>query len=290
MIRGLHGIVYTERADELRAFLRDGLGLSATDVGEGWLIFPLSEGEIACHPTDTADGAPHDSHALSFYCDDLAATVAELARRGVPTPPIEDHGYGLVTFVEGPAGHRIQLYQPSYSVERPASGAAAGTGAAAGGGGEAVALLRHTVATLAYRAAKTLRDAPASFAAYRAGDGGRTALAILTHVGDLLDWAVTICDDRQTWSEAQPRSWEEQVERFFAGLRRLDARLAGAPLRCAPGALFQGPIADALTHVGQLNMMRRLAGAPVRGENYSRAEIVAGRVGAEQAPPRREFD
>ena len=114
--------------------------------------------------------------------------------------------------------------------------------------------------------------------------------ARLAHVGDLLDWGLTICDGEVVWREAVPASWDEQVERFFAGLRRLDERIASAPLRCTAGALFQGPIADAFTHVGQLNMMRRLAGSPVRGESYYRAEIVPGRVGAEQAAPRREFD
>lgn len=276
-------MIYSERAEELRAFLRDGLGLDGTDVGEGWLIFPFAEGELGCHPAAAADGAPHDTHALSFYCDDVAAAAAELERRGIPTPPIEDHGYGLVTYVDAPGGHRIQLYQPRYvvrSAEAPAPG----------GDAAATRLLRHTVATLAYRAAKALRGAPPAFGDFRAAEGGRTALAVLAHLGDLLDWAVTICDGQATWSDAAPVSWEEQVERFFAGLRRLDERLAAEPLRCTAGALFQGPIADALTHVGQLAMMRRLAGAPVRGESYYRAEIVPGRVGPEQAPPRRELD
>ena len=282
MIRGLHGLIYSERAEELRAFLRDGLGLPATDVGEGWLIFPFAEAELGCHPTAAPDGAPPGTHDLSFYCDDVVAEAAELARRGIPTPPIEDRGYGLVTYVDAPGGHRLQLYQPRYAVTRPAAAPASADAA--------VELLRHAVATLAYRAAKVLRDAPESFAGYRPAEGSRTALAILSHVGDLLDWAATICDGQVQWNDATPASWQEQVERFFTGLRRLDHRLAAAPLRCTPGALFQGPIADALTHVGQLAMMRRLAGAPVRGESYYRAEIVAGRVGAEQAPPRREFD
>ena len=280
MIRGLHGMIYSTEAEALRAFLRDALDLPATDVGEGWLIFAFGEAELGCHPTGTEDGAPHDTHALSFYCDDLAAVAADLERRGVATPPIEDHGYGLVTYLDAPGGHRIQLYQPRYAVA-PAS---------AGAGAADTELLRHTLATLAYRGAKALRGAPPDFGAFCVAPGSRSALAILAHVGDLLDWGLTICDGKAVWAEVVPAAWEEQVERFFAGLRRLDERLAAGPLRGAPGALFQGPIADALTHVGQLNMMRRLAGSPVRGESYYRAEIAAGRVGADQPPPRREFD
>jgi hypothetical protein len=288
MIRGLHGMIYSAQADALRAFLRDALGLAATDVGDGWLIFPFAEAELGCHPVDPSGEPPSGTHDLSFYCDDLAAVVAGLERRGVAADPIADHGYGLVTHVQTPGGHRLQLYQPRYAVTRPRP---AEEGAGAGDGDRAaVALLRHTLATLAYRGAKVLRGAPPSFAELRLGDRGRTALALLAHVGDLLDWGLTICDGEAVWEEGQPATWDRQVDRFFEGLRRLDARLVAEPLRCPPGALFQGPIADALTHVGQLAMMRRLAGSPVRGESYYRAEIVAGRVGPGQAAPRREFD
>jgi hypothetical protein len=158
-----------------------------------------------------------------------------------------------------------------------------------GAAGEPAVALRHTIATLAYRGAKALRGAPESFAEFTLGPGGRTPLQLLAHVGDLLDWALTIADGEAVWNDATPLPWPQEVERFFGGLRRLDERLLSAPLRCPPGALFQGPIADALTHVGQLAMLRRLAGAPIRGESYYRAEIVAGRVGPDQAPPRREF-
>jgi hypothetical protein len=151
--------------------------------------------------------------------------------------------------------------------------------------------LRHTVATLAYRGGKTLRGAPASFAAFRAGESSRTPLEILAHLGDLFDWAVALSEGKHAWQDAQPQSWDEQVERFFAGLRRFDDILAGdAPLGFPVETLFQGPVADALTHVGQIAMLRRLAGAPVKGENYFKADIQAGRVGPEQAAARVEFD
>lgn len=156
-------------------------------------------------------------------------------------------------------------------------------------------LLRHTLATLAYRAGKTLRGVPDGFAAFRPhapmGDTLRTPSQILAHVGDLLDWAHWIADGEHRWRASDPLPWDEEVGRFFAALERLDVRLASAaPLGFPAGKLFQGPIADALTHVGQLAILRRLAGAPVRGENYFRAEIEVGRVGAEQARPVREFD
>lgn len=152
-------------------------------------------------------------------------------------------------------------------------------------------LLRHTLATLAYRGGKALRDAPADFGALRAAPGSRSAGEILAHVGDLFDWAVSIVEGRQTWKDSGPGGWPTDVARFFGGLERLDTLLQRPePLTVAEESLFQGPIADAFTHIGQIAMLRRLAGGAVRGENYFRAEIVAGRVGADQAPPKREFD
>jgi len=152
-------------------------------------------------------------------------------------------------------------------------------------------MLRHTLATLAYRGGKALRDAPTGFAGFRAGETTRTAGEILAHVGDLLDWALSIAKGQETWREAEPLPWERGAERFFAALLALDTHLAsGAPLRASAEKLFQGPVADALTHVGQIALLRRLAGSPVRGESYFRADIALGRVGPEQSAPRREFD
>lgn len=153
------------------------------------------------------------------------------------------------------------------------------------------AMLRHTLATLAYRGGKTIRDPGAEFATFRAGEKSRTPLEILAHIGDLLEWALSIASGKQAWNNAKPESWEQQVTRFFRALREFDDYLASAePLGCAPQQLFQAPLADALTHVGQIAMLRRLAGVPMRGENYFKADIVAGRVGAQQAAPRSEFD
>ena len=151
-------------------------------------------------------------------------------------------------------------------------------------------LLRHTVATVAYRGGKTLRGAPASFADFASGESSRTPAQILAHIGDLFDWALSIAQGKQTWKDSAPLSWDAEVARFFAALQRFDQFLASdAPLADTAERLFQGPIADALTHVGQLALLRRLADAPIKGENYHKAEIVAGRVGAEQSAPRREF-
>jgi hypothetical protein len=152
-------------------------------------------------------------------------------------------------------------------------------------------MLRHTLATLVYRCAKVVADAPEEFAASRTSDTSRTPLEILAHVNDLLDWALHMARGAHVWNESAPREWDAEVARFFAGAQRLDDYLAsGAPLGFPAEKLFQGPVADALTHTGQLAMLRRLTGAPVRGENYFKADIAAGRVGAEQSPPRREFD
>jgi hypothetical protein len=152
-------------------------------------------------------------------------------------------------------------------------------------------LLRHTVATVAYRGSKALRSAPESFATFRIREDSRTPLQILAHMGDLFDWALSIAAGAEVWRDAAPLPWDSELLRFFDALLRFDNHLASdAPLACPAERLFQGPIADALTHIGQLAMLRRLAGLPIRGESYFRAEIVSGRVGSEQAAPRREFD
>jgi hypothetical protein len=152
-------------------------------------------------------------------------------------------------------------------------------------------LLRHTVATLAYRAGKALRDAPPEFAAFAVSPGSRTPAQILAHMGDLFDWALSMAKGAQRWQNAPVQSWNADCARFFAALAAFDDYLASeAPLGVSPERLFQGPVADALTHTGQIAMLRRIAGAPLRGENYARAEIARGRVGAEQAKPGFEFD
>lgn len=151
--------------------------------------------------------------------------------------------------------------------------------------------LRHILATVAYRGGKSMRGAPAGFAEFRASATTRTPGQILAHLGDLLDWALSQVSGKEKWSDSKPIAWDEGVKRFFASLRALDDYIGSdSPLGCTPEKLFQGAIADVLTHVGQISMLRRLAGSPVRSENYSRAEIVAGRVGSDQAAPSREFD
>jgi hypothetical protein len=151
--------------------------------------------------------------------------------------------------------------------------------------------LRHCVATLAYRGAKALRGVPEGFEAFRIAEGTRSSGEVLAHIGDLLDWALSIAEGNQRWRDGAVLDWQEGARRFFTALRALDAYLASeAPLHAPAEKIFQGPIADALTHVGQIATRRALAGAPVRGENYYVADIAAGRVGAEQSPPRREFD
>jgi predicted enzyme related to lactoylglutathione lyase len=116
MIRGMHGMFYTSDANALRDFFRDKLRFSFTDVGDGWLIFDMAEADLGCHPADPKEGAPSGTADISFYCDDIEKTVAELKGRGVEfTGPVEDHGYGLVTHFKVPGGFEIQLYQPRYT-------------------------------------------------------------------------------------------------------------------------------------------------------------------------------
>ena len=151
-------------------------------------------------------------------------------------------------------------------------------------------MLRHVLATLAYRTAKALRGVSPEFAHFAAGAGVRTPLELLAHMSDLLDWALSYANGQPSWSPQTPGSWASEEARFFAALEALDQRLAGPqPLDVSEERLLQGPLADALTHTGQLNLLRRLAENPVRPENYFQAAITTGRVGADQPPPKREF-
>ena len=150
--------------------------------------------------------------------------------------------------------------------------------------------VRHTLATVAYRGRKAVAGAPDGFTDFRLSPESRSAGEILAHIGDLFDWALSLVDGQQRWQNSAPLPWKEEMARMFEALRRLDDRLASAdPPGCSAEALFQGPIADALTHIGQIAMLRRLAGAPVRAENYFKAQIAAGRVGADQIQPTVEF-
>lgn len=151
-------------------------------------------------------------------------------------------------------------------------------------------LLRHLVATLGYRAAKVLRDAPDGFGSVAISER-RTPIRIVSHLGDLMTWACHMADGHYRWAAEGSTDWDREVTRFFDRLAELDQRLSQEqPLGYPAEILIQGPLADALTHVGQLSMLRGAAGSPVRPESYARAEIVIGRVGLEQAPPGKEFD
>jgi hypothetical protein len=152
-------------------------------------------------------------------------------------------------------------------------------------------LLRHTVATLAYRGGKAVANAPEGFDQFHANESTRTPGQILAHIGDLLDWGLSIARGKQTWNNSKPLPWNDEIARFFAALDAFDSYLASdEPLHAPEEKLFQGPVADALTHVGQIALLRRIAGGPIKGENYFRAEIEAGRVGSDQSKKRVEFD
>jgi hypothetical protein len=152
------------------------------------------------------------------------------------------------------------------------------------------AFLRHTLATLAYRGGKATRGAQSDFGEFKISPATRTPLAILCHIGDLLEWALTIVRGEPGFEARTPQSWEGEVQRFHRVLQELDAFLAGTePMHDSAEKVFQGPIADAFTHVGQIALLRGVHGEPVRGENYYVADIETGRVGAAQPPPKREF-
>lgn len=149
-------------------------------------------------------------------------------------------------------------------------------------------LLRHTVASLAYRAARVIEGAPDVFVEF--AGAGRMPVQILAHMSDLFDWALSAVQGKERWRTSKPHTWLTEQQRFFAALHAFDCYLASnEPLYASAEGLFQGPISDALTHVGQLAMMRRLAGCPTRGENFFVAEVKAGQVGSEQPAPVQPF-
>lgn len=151
-------------------------------------------------------------------------------------------------------------------------------------------VLRHLAATLAYRAAKALRDTPAGFETAAVSPVSRTPVQIVAHMADLMTWGVHLAQGEHVWSADGGSDWEAEKARFFARLEALDAELASRELtQNSVEKLIQGPLADALTHVGQLTMIRGVLGAPVRPESYARATITRGRVGPDQPDPRSEF-
>jgi hypothetical protein len=141
-------------------------------------------------------------------------------------------------------------------------------------------LFRHSLATLSYRGGKAFRGAPDSFSGFRIRPSGRTAGEILAHICDVLDWGLIMAKEKHVWRESTPQAWEQDVERFFAVLRAFDDFISSdSPLQAPLDKLFQGPIADALTHVGQIAMLRRLAEAPLKAESYFRADVALGHIG-----------
>jgi hypothetical protein len=153
--------------------------------------------------------------------------------------------------------------------------------------------LRHTLATLAYRAGKTVRGTPAAYGEYRANESSPRVVEILAHMGDLMDWVLTQLQGSPKWNNSTPLEWNAEIARFYASLGAVDRHLAeGGPIGYEPARMFQGGLADALTHTGQLAMLRRLSGHKMKGESYARADIEVGRVGLDQVPadPANEFD
>lgn len=154
---------------------------------------------------------------------------------------------------------------------------------------------RHILATIAYRGSKTLRGAPEAFASFRAGDSSRSPAQIVAHMADLLEWTRRLAEGiepwRAAWRPVAPGIWKDDVARFFQALELVDAFFATAqPSAMGIETLFQGPISDVLTHIGQLAMLRRLTGSPIRGEVMIIADVEIGRVGRDQAAPKHEFD
>ncbi len=153
------------------------------------------------------------------------------------------------------------------------------------------AFLRHTLATIAYRAAKVERYAPPGFATFQLGKNARTPVEIVAHMSDLFDWALSMASGKNEWVQSKPGAWRKEVERFHASLLAFDRYLASdASLGVTVEELFQGPVSDALTHIGQIAILRRQNDSPVRSEVFVKADIAAGRVGTDQPKSPFEFD
>lgn len=180
--------------------------------------------------------------------------------------------------------HLLSTYLRRHGVDVP------DRSSAVAGNMEQMELLRHTLATLAYRASKCLRDAPEGFASFEAGPRVRTPVQIVAHMGDLFEWAISLAQGKQRWQSSTPLPWSEEVDRFFRTLKAFDDFLEYDAPACPPEKLFQGPIADAIAHTGQIAMLRRLAGWPIKGENYYRANIQTGATTAAQPSPVFEFE
>lgn len=151
--------------------------------------------------------------------------------------------------------------------------------------------LRHTLATLAYRGGKTIRNVPEDFSSFKIHLSAKPSIAILAHINDLLDWTLCLFNGESVWNNSTPDTWQAEAKRFHYTLQKIDDFIAeGNEIKCSPEKVFQGPIADALTHVGQIAYLRRLAGIPVMGENYFQADISVGCVGADQPAPKFEFN
>lgn len=141
-------------------------------------------------------------------------------------------------------------------------------------------MLRHTLATLSYRVARIVKLAPETYADFLPGPTSNTPLTIMGHMGDLFDWAFTMISGKPTWHTSKPKNWESECQRFFNALKKFDDAMASdTHINFELERMFQGPVADALTHTGQLAMILRLCGSPMKGENYSRADIRIGNIG-----------
>ncbi|MEO6726426.1 MAG: hypothetical protein ABIP14_14160 [Blastocatellia bacterium] len=160
-------------------------------------------------------------------------------------------------------------------------------------------MLRHAIATVAYRGKKAIANAPESFAEFCVNGPDKnlaiipvkTPAQILAHIGDLFDWALLLAKGEYAWRGSAPLAWAEETARFSRVLEAFDQYLASEePLLAPAEKLFQGPIADALTHIGQIAMLRRISASPIKGENYFKAEIIVGRFGVEPSNNRAEFD
>ena len=146
-------------------------------------------------------------------------------------------------------------------------------------------MLRHFLASITYRATKAIKNVPETYPAHDLGKGVKTPLRILHHITGVLTYAHSFFEHYDT-THIDVKSWDAEVGEFYSILSKLDKSIQEKkPKEVTEEQLLQGPLSDAMTHIGQLSMLRRLADSPLPSENFIFADVRKGAVGPNQPDP-----
>lgn len=146
-------------------------------------------------------------------------------------------------------------------------------------------MLRHFLASIAYRATKAIKNAPDNYPTFNLGKGVKTPLRILHHITGVLTYAHSFFEHYET-THFEVKSWSAEINELYKILSKLDVSIQEKnPNKVTEEQLLQGPFSDAMTHVGQLSMLRRMVDSPIPSENFIFADIRKGEVGPDQPDP-----